>query len=299
MTDLLKKYLAWTFFINFGIVAVFALSGGEWNTWYAMIVGVLYMFIPFFVSYFLIKKNTDQKVKDYLGIRFKINKWWFVAWLLMPALAFATFGVSLLFPDIVYSPEMTGMFERFKDALTPEKFTEMQEQVKDFPVHPIWLAVVQGLVAGPTVNAIAGFGEEAGWRGLMMKELSGGNFWQISVFIGFIWGVWHAPLIAMGHNYPEHPIAGIFMMTIWCILLWPLFTYIRIKAKSVIGPAIMHGTLNSSAGIAIMLIAGGSDLTAGMTGLAGFIVLAAANLGLYIYDTRIDKEGITQMPVQI
>jgi hypothetical protein len=32
-----------------------------------------------------------------------------------------------------------------------------------------------------------------------------------------------------------------------------------------------------------MVIAGGSDLTVGVTGLAGFVVLAAANLGLWVY----------------
>ena len=29
---------------------------------------------------------------------------------------------------------------------------------------------------------------------------------------GVIWGFWHAPLILNGHNYPQHPVVGVFMM---------------------------------------------------------------------------------------
>jgi hypothetical protein len=50
----------------------------------------------------------------------------------------------------------------------------------------------------------------------------------------------------------------------------------------VIAAAIMHGTLNGTAGIPIMMIRGGSDLIVGITGFAGFVVLLVANLGLWI-----------------
>ena len=40
-----------------------------------------------------------------------------------------------------------------------------------FPVPPFWIAIVQALIAGITINALAGFGDELGWRGLMLNEL--------------------------------------------------------------------------------------------------------------------------------
>lgn len=86
-------------------------------------------------------------------------------------------------------------------------------------------------------------------------------------------------------------------MTIWCMLLSPLFLYIRLKAKSVIAAAILHGTLNGTAGIAVLLISGGNDLLTGITGLAGFIALALATAGFYIYDTWIVKEKIMRSSV--
>ncbi|MCC5623386.1 CPBP family glutamic-type intramembrane protease, partial [Nostoc sp. CHAB 5715] len=92
--------------------------------------------------------------------------------------------------------------------------------------------------------------------------------------IGLTWGVWHAPLILQGHNYPQHHRIGVFMMTISTFLLAPIYSYITIKSKSVIAAAIMHGTINGLAVLPISLIKGGNDLTVGMTGLAGFIAIA-------------------------
>lgn len=187
---------------------------------------------------------------------------------------------------------MTGMVNRFEDMLTPEQLEQMKNASETMPFHPIWLALLQGLIAGVTINAIAGFGEELGWRGFLLKSFKKMNFLKASIIIGFIWGIWHLPLILMGHNYPQHPEIGVLMMTIWCILLTPLFLYITVKAKSVIAAAIMHGTLNATAGIAIMVIDGGNDLTVGITGLAGFISLIVVLFLLFIYDNKLSKEKI-------
>lgn len=207
-------------------------------------------------------------------------------------MSFGTLGISLLFPDVTFSPEMAGMVNRFEDMMSPEQLEQMKNATETMPIHPIWLTVFQGLIAGVTINAIAGFGEELGWRGFLLKSFKEMNFLKASIIIGFIWGIWHSPLILMGHNYPQHPEIGVLMMTVWCILLTPLFLYITIKAKSVIAAAILHGTLNATAGIAIIVVEGGNDLTVGMTGLAGFISLIIVLLLLFIYDNNLSKEKI-------
>jgi len=120
------------------------------------------------------------------------------------------------------------------------------------------------------------------------------------LLIGIIWGIWHAPIILQGHNYPEHPKIGVFMMVIFTILLAPIFSYVRLKAKSVIAAAIIHGTLNATFALNLMVIKGGNDLTVGISGLAGFIALALVNFGLFIYDHYFAIEKImTNKPIQI
>ncbi|MGQ9628710.1 MAG: lysostaphin resistance A-like protein [bacterium] len=275
-------FIGLTFFFSWLIAALFFVLGGKWNTPSSLIVAVIYMFVPMSVAIVVQKFIYKEPVKGPLGISFKFNLWFLVAWLLPPAIAFATLGVSLLFPGVGYSPEMEGIFERFKSILAPEQLEQMKRQTEVFPIHPIWIGLLQGLIVGISVNAIAGFGEELGWRGFLQGELGYTGFWRSSALIGLIWGVWHTPLILQGHNYPQHPVAGVFMMTAWCILLAPIFSYVRLKAKSVVAAAIIHGSLNATAGLSIMVVKGGSDLTVGVTGLSDFIVLAILNLGIFI-----------------
>lgn len=249
----------------------------------ATAVLVAYMFVPMTMAIIVQKLVYKERVKEPLGISWKLNRWFLVAWLLPAGVAFATLGVSLLFQGVEYSPEMAGLFERFESVLTPEQIEQLKRQLAASPIHPVWIALLQGLVAGITINAVAGFGEELGWRGLLQKELYYLGFWRSSAIIGIIWGVWHAPIILQGYNYPQHPIAGVFMMTFFTLLLSPIFSYVRLKSKSVIAAAVIHGSLNATAGLAIMVIKGGNDLTVGITGLAGFIVLAIVNIILFIY----------------
>ncbi len=255
----------------------------RWNTLPAQFAGMAYMFIPTLVVVGLQRFVYREPVVSTMGICWRPNKWWVAAWLFPPALAFAALGVSLLLPGVTYDPSLSGMFQRYRHVFPPETVAEMQRQMEAMPLHPLWIALVQGLVAGATINAVFAFGEELGWRGFLLRETAGLGFWRANLLIGFIWGVWHAPLILQGHNYPQHPVAGVFMMIIWCLLLSPLFGFLRLAGKSVLAAALVHGALNGTVALAIMVIAGGSDLTVGVTGLAGFVVLAAANLGLWVY----------------
>ncbi|MEA3431936.1 MAG: CPBP family intramembrane glutamic endopeptidase [candidate division WOR-3 bacterium] len=286
-------FIGLTFLFNWLLAGLFFASGGELNTPAGLAMTVFYMFIPMIVAIIVQKGIYKESIKEPLGISFKLNRWFLVAWLLPPIMAFATLGVSLFFTGVEYSPQMAGMFERFKYLLTPEQLEQMRNQTSILPIHPIWIGLLQGLVAGITINAVAGFGEELGWRGFLQREFAYMGFWKSSMLIGFIWGAWHAPIILRGHNYPEHPVTGVFMMIAWCILLAPTFSYIRLRAKSVIAAAIVHGSLNGTAGLAIMVVKGGNDLIIGVTGLAGFIVLVLVNFGLFVYDPASTKGPVT------
>jgi len=274
-------FIGLTYFFSWAIVIIFLVLGGSWNSSYTLIILIAFMFVPSIITIILQKMVCKEPLKKPLGISFKPNRYFLVAWLSPPVIALATLGISLLFPGIEYTPGMEGMIERFRFTLTTTQLEELQRQIVESPIHPFWIALLQGLVAGPTINTIAGFGEELGWRGFLQKELSKLNFWKSSMMIGVIWGIWHAPIILQGHNYPQHPSVGVIMMIIFTLLLSPIFSYVRIKAKSVIAAAIIHGSLNATVGLAIMPIRGGNDLTIGVTGLSGFIILTIINLIIY------------------
>lgn len=285
-------FMVITFTLSFALAGIFKLSGGSSaNSIGFVILGTAYMFTPMIAAIVVKKLVHHEKVADLL-ISFNINRWFFVAWGLMPLLAFGTFGISLLFPGVSYSPDMAGLFAKYESTLTHEQIELTKKSLEALPLDLIWISLLLGLLAGISINAIAGFGEELGWRGFLLKEFKEMSFFRASLIIGFVWGVWHAPLILMGHNYPQHPLLGVLMMILWCIMLTPLFIYMTIKSQSVIAAAIMHGTLNATAGLAILKIEGGNDLTVGVTGLAGFVALAILVLAIYLYDKHISKDKI-------
>jgi membrane protease YdiL (CAAX protease family) len=266
------------------ILGAYYALGGRLDQPVSTLVLLVSMFMPMTMALVVQKVIYKEPLREPLGISFRPNRWFLVAWLLPAIWALATVGVSVLLPGVEYSPDLAGFLERYSASLTPEQMEAMRQQLAALPIHPAWLGLVQGLIAGITINAVAGFGEELGWRGLLQRELAHLGFWRSSALIGIIWGIWHAPVIIQGYNYPQHPVAGVAMMTIFTLLLSPIFGYVTLKARSVIAAAIAHGTLNGTAGIPLLVIAGGNDLTVGVTGLAGFVVLALVNLAIFAYE---------------
>jgi membrane protease YdiL (CAAX protease family) len=268
----LKKiglFIGITFALSWAIAILFFIFGGKWGTPSSMIVAMVIMFMPMVSTILVQKVIYKEPLRKPLGISFKINRWWLAAWLFPPLFAFAAMGVSLLIPGVSYSPKMAG-----------------------FPIHLFWIGLAQGLIAGITVNAVVAFGEELGWQGFLLRELSQMKLWKASAIIGLVWGIWHAPVVLQGHNYPEHPVAGVFMMTLFYLFLAPIFSYIRLKSKSVIAAAIAHGSLNGTAGLAIIMVEGGNDLIIGATGAAGIIVLLITNLGIFLLDRSVREKSV-------
>lgn len=288
-----SQFILITFGLSFSIAGIYHLFGGSYSNPIAFtILGSIYMFMPTISVLILKKLFYHEKLSPDLMISFNVNKWFLVAWLSMPIIVFLTVGISLLFPEFSYNQDMSGMVKRFESILTPEQLVQMKDSFKSMPFNPMWLILFQGLFAGISINAIAAFGEELGWRGFLLHEFKEMSFLKASVLIGIIWGLWHAPLILMGHNYPQHPRFGVIMMVFFCVLLSPLFTYITIKSKSVIAAAVMHGTMNATFGISIMMVNGGNDLIGGIAGLMGFITLSICLVLLFIFDTYISKDKI-------
>ncbi len=298
-TKKILLFLLLTFFIDWSIVYLYIALGGKVDSIGIMLLGAVYMVIPMIVTIIIQKAIFKQPLAGPMGISFKVNPWFFVAWFLPPIIAFAAMGVSLLMPGITFTPDMSGFLNSMAASLSPEQMEQAKEQLVAMPVHPVWLILVLALISGTTINALLGFGEELGWRGFLLKELAFMGFWKSSALIGFIWGIWHAPLILLGLNYPQNPQLGVLLMAVWTILMAPLFSYIRIKSRSVIAASIFHGTINAVPGLAIILISGGNDLTVGLTGLAGFIVFALANVLLFIYDRFITREKVDTILKQI
>ena len=116
------------------------------------------------------------------------------------------------------------------------------------------LLIPLNAVSNGVIVSFAAFGEEFGWRAYMMPKLrSVMGRYPALILGGIIWGLWHAPLTCVGHNfgteYPGFPYAGIIIMCLYCILLGSILTYITEKTGSVWPAAFLHGVNNASPSI--------------------------------------------------
>ncbi|MBQ5957597.1 MAG: CPBP family intramembrane metalloprotease [Bacteroidales bacterium] len=258
-----------------------------------MLFSTVYMFFPLITA--LVLQAIDKEKFNHTGlVNFKIKWSWAVAWLLPVVVVFVCIPINGLMPGVELKYSAEQLINQYH---IPE---DQQDLVREqFGKLPAWvmmgLILISGLTMGVSVNAIASFGEEFGWRNYLVGALREVKFWKASLFIGIVWGIWHFPLILMGHNYPNEPYWGVLLMVVMCILLGVIELYFVLKSKSMIVAAIMHGTINALAGVVIYFTLGGNDFVNGMPGLSGFIVMALTIVCLWIYDKYIAKENIFSM----
>lgn len=146
------------------------------------------------------------------------------------------------------------------------------------------ITVLQIVLIGPIINIIPTLGEELGWRAYLLpnlRELMSDR--AALVVTGIIWGLWHAPIIAMGHNYGTsyvgYPWLGILAMVAFCVWLGVIEGYMTLKLNSVIPAAMIHSLVNAGAGLPILMAKSGYNPLLGpaITGIIGglpIIVLA-------------------------
>lgn len=148
--------------------------------------------------------------------------------------------------------------------------------------------VIMAIFLGGVLNCITCFGEEWGWRGYLLPKMKEKMPMLPMLFVtGIIWGLWHAPLTCMGHNYGVgylgYPVTGILAMCGFCIVMGIIFSYITLRSGSCIPAILAHGALNSIASTGIYFtIDGGNPFVGpaptGIIGASPFIVVAVIML---------------------
>jgi membrane protease YdiL (CAAX protease family) len=158
-------------------------------------------------------------------------------------------------------------------------------------INPWMIVISQTLVAlliSPILNAIPILGEEFGWRAYLQPKLMPLGGRKAMLLMGLVWGLWHAPLIAMGHNYgtayPGAPWLGI-LTTLWIMFILGTFLgWAVLRAGSVWPAVIGHGAFNGIAGIYVFFMQGDPNLLLGPSaaGIIGSLGMAVVALLLFL-----------------
>ena len=205
-------------------------------------------------------------------------KYYLLAWFGPGILTFAGMGIYfLLFPD-----QLDLSFGYFTATLEAAG-----APMETLPMPAGMLMLVQALQAfflAPIMNFVTCFGEEWGWRGYLLPKMK--NLLPtvpMLLITGTIWGLWHAPLTIIGHNYGlgywGFPFTGIAMMCVFCIVLGVFLSYVTLKTKSCIPAVLGHGAVNGIAAIGIYFTKDGGNpfvgpAPTGIIGLIPFLMVA-------------------------
>lgn len=275
-TGRVASYYGCTFLVTHALAAAYLFCGGSWRRLDSFAFANLVMLVPGLVAAGTARWLFREPVTRVLGLSLRFNRWFLLAWLLPVFLSAATLLAGLALPGAAYSTELAGLSARFD--LSQEQIAKLVLPIG--PLPPIWTLLAQGLILGPTLSALAGLGEEAGWRGLLHSELSGLGFWRQSWCVGLLWGGWHLPLVFEGYGFPNRPVAGACLLLAFTVLAAPLYTFVRIRADSTLACAVFHGSFAASMLLTFAPVAGGNELTVGLLAVPGVLIMGLANVAL-------------------
>jgi membrane protease YdiL (CAAX protease family) len=275
-------FIASAFGIAWLVALWLFLNGGlKANTSTIALLAVAYMGAPAY-AHILTRLVTREGWQGlFLRPNFKQGwRYWLICWVAPALFAYLGMGVFFaLFPQY-YDPALSTA----RAVLEQSAAAAGQAQ----PTLDPWVVVVgqtlTALLIAPILNAIPILGEEFGWRAYLQPKLMPLGGRTAMLVMGIVWGLWHAPLIAMGHNYgtnyPGAPWLGI-LATVWLMFILGTFLGWAVLRGGSVWPAVIgHGAFNGIAGIYVFFTQGTPNTLLGPSaaGLIGSWVLAVVAL---------------------
>ena len=255
-------FLALTFGFTWSLNLFLFMSGGL-----SISVLQLQMLIPAVCAMLTITLVTRERIRDF-GIRLGKVKYYAWAFLIPIAVNGSAYVLTHVLGLAELDLSMPGLAQLLKDLPVP---------IEQF----LLVVLVQALFLGPLTGLPFTFGEEFGWRAFLLSKLLPLGRGKAVILHGVIWGVWHAPVIAMGHNYPGYPLIGQILMVVSTIFLGTFLGWIYFASNSIVAPSLAHGAINQSASIFIFFMVGLNPITGGVTGMPGLLLWGLVALVLW------------------
>ena len=161
------------------------------------------------------------------------------------------------------------------------------------PESPVRILIYISL--GLVIACITALGEEIGWRGVLIPELSKSTtFTKASVITGIIWAAWHFPAIIYAEYKSEAPL--IFQLSIFTISVigFSFFTaWLRLKSSSIWPSVIWHGGHNLFIQQIFLSMTTDIGITEYFVDDFGFgVFFSSIILGIVFWSKRADLEKI-------
>jgi len=102
------------------------------------------------------------------------------------------------------------------------------------------------LLLGTALGCFAALGEEIGWRGFLVDRLSQiTGFTNTSLISGFVWALWHSPLILfVDYNSGTPTWYGLLCFTVMAVSVSFAYAWLRLKSGSLWTAMFLHASHN-------------------------------------------------------
>jgi len=153
--------------------------------------------------------------------------------------------IPLLYAAIAYSIVWVARLGGFPN----HEFMDALAQRMGLRVSPVTSTAAYVLLAGSfglAKGLASALGEEIGWRGFLVPELSKNvSFTGTALISGAIWACWHYPLLIWGdYNSGTPTWYGLSCFTVMVISISVVFAWMRLKSGSLWTGALLHASHN-------------------------------------------------------
>ncbi|MGA2504598.1 MAG: CPBP family intramembrane glutamic endopeptidase [Anaerolineales bacterium] len=159
------------------------------------------------------------------------------------------------------------------------------------------LAYILFLPIGLVAACLAALGEEIGWRGLLVPELSKLTTFPKTVLLTWaVWSIWHYPVIMFADYHSQAPRwFDLLTLTISILGLNCFTTWLRLGSGSIWPVVVWHGTHNLLIQEAFIHMSTNTPLSRFVIDDFGIgLVLAALILGLICWKKRFEVSQFFQ-----
>ena len=157
------------------------------------------------------------------------------------------YGLPILYGIAVYGIVWStglGKFAPYEHVLQAAQQLNIDVQS---PAIATVLYIVINATLGVAINMTAGLGEEIGWRGLFVPELSRKfSFTGVALISGTVWAIWHAPVILFS-DYNNPGVPTWFSLICFALLVVGssfAYAWLRLKSGSLWPAVILHASHN-------------------------------------------------------
>lgn len=162
----------------------------------------------------------------------------------------STYALQSWFIPLLYAAIAYGIIWAARLGGFPNhEFMDVLAQRMGLRVSPMTSTAVYVLLAGSfglAKGLASALGEEIGWRGFLVPELSKNvSFTGTALISGAIWACWHYPLLIWGdYNSGTPTWYGLSCFTMMVISVSFVFAWMRLKSGSLWTGALLHASHN-------------------------------------------------------